>query len=78
MLTEKMTFMTTALNKQIKEQAESANEIEVKAKKQSQELLRQQQDLRLKEQELKKLEDSNANIKKLKYDQEIEKLQRKL
>ena len=78
MLTEKMTFMTTALNKQIKEQAESANEIEVKAKKQSQELLRQQQDLRIKEQDLKKLDDSNGNIKKLKYDQEIEKLQRKL
>lgn len=30
-----MTYMTTALNKQIKEQAENANEIEVKAKKQS-------------------------------------------
>lgn len=32
----------------------------------------------MKEGELRKLEDSNANIKKQRYDQEIEKLSRKL
>jgi hypothetical protein len=70
--------MTASLGKQIKEQAEHASEVEVETRKQAQELLRQQQDFKLKESELKKLEDSNAHIKKQKYDQEIEKLSRKL
>ena len=70
--------MTSSLNKQIKEQAEHANEVEVQTKKETQELKRQQQELMNKETELKKLDDSNAYIKKQKYEQEIEKLQRKL
>ena len=78
MLTEKIQFITSTLNKQIKEQAESANEVEVETKKQTQELNRQQADFKMKCSELKKLEDSNALIKKQKYDQEIEKLSRKL
>ena len=64
MLTEKIQFITSTLNKQIKEQAESANEVEVETKKQSQELNRQQTDYKMKCSELKKLEDSNALIKK--------------
>lgn len=35
MLTEKIQFMTSTLNKQIKEQAEHANEVEVETKKQA-------------------------------------------
>jgi len=64
MLTEKIQYMSSTLNKQIKEQAEHANEVEVETKKQSQELFRQQEDFKLKSGELKKLDDSNANIKK--------------
>ena len=64
MLTEKIQFITSTLNKQIKEQAESANEVEVETKKQTQELNRQQADYKMKCSELKKLEDSNALIKK--------------
>lgn len=68
MLTEKLQFMTSSLNKQIKEQAEHANEVEVQTKKETQELKRQQQELVNKEAELKKLDESNAYIKKQKYD----------
>lgn len=78
MLTEKIQFMTSTLNKQIKEQADRANQIEIDTKEQSQELQRQQLEQRHKESELKKLEDSNNKIKQEKYDQEIEKLSRKL
>lgn len=78
MLTEKIQFMTSTLNKQIKEQADRANQIEVETKEQAQELQRQQTEYRHKESELKKLEDSNAKIKQQKYDEEIEKLSRKL
>ena len=35
MLTEKITYMTSSLHKQIKEQAEHANEVEVETKKQT-------------------------------------------
>ena len=38
MLTEKIQFMTSTLNKQIKEQADRANQIEIETKEQSQEL----------------------------------------
>ena len=78
MLTEKTQFMTSTLNKQIKEQADRANQIEVETKEQAQELQRQQMEFKHKESELKKLDDANATVKAQKYDEEIEKLSRKL
>ena len=78
MLQDKMKYMTTTLTKQIKDQAERANEVDVETKKLKQEISRQKDQVALKTSELKKLDDSNAAIKKAGYDRKIEELTRKL
>ena len=78
MLQEKVVFMTNSLQKQIKEQEQHAHEIDVESKKQIAELERQREEVKLKEIELKKLDDSNNFIKEKQYEKEIEQLSRKL
>lgn len=78
MLQDKLKYMTTTLTKQIKDQAERANEVDVETKKLKQEITRQKEEVALKTNELKKLDDSNAAIKKAGYDRKIEELTRKL
>ena len=78
MLQDKLKYMTTTLTKQIKDQAERANEVDVETKKLKQEIVRQKEEVALKTTELKKLDDSNAAIKKAGYDRKIEELTRKL
>ena len=78
MLQDKLKYMTTTLTKQIKDQAERANEVDVETKKLKQEISRQKDSVALKTSELKKLDDSNAAIKKAGYDRKIEELTRKL
>lgn len=78
MLQDKLKYMTTTLTKQIKDQAERANEVDVETKKLKQEISRQKDQVALKTSELKKLDDSNAAIKKAGYDRKIEELTRKL
>lgn len=70
--------MTNSMTKQIRDQAEHANEVEVESKKLKAELDRQKDEVQLKQNELKKLDDSNAQVKKQDYDKQIEGLQRKL
>lgn len=55
--------MQSALSKQIKDQADHANEIEIDCKKQEMELQRLREEAILKQEELKKLDDSNARVK---------------
>ena len=78
MLQDKLKYMTTTLTKQIKDQAERANEVDVETKKLKQEIVRQKEEVALKTSELKKLDDSNSAIKKAGYDRKIEELTRKL
>ena len=59
MLQDKLKFMTSTLNKQIKEQADRANEIDVESKKLKMEIVRQKDECAVKMSELKKLTDSN-------------------
>lgn len=51
------------MSKQIKDQAEHANEVDVECKKLKMELKRQIDEVSLKQNELKKLDDSNSLIK---------------
>ena len=50
-----------------------AREVEVETKKQAQELKRKEEEVILKQNELKKLEESNEEIQKHQYDRQIEK-----
>lgn len=70
--------MTTTLNKQIQEQADRANEIDVESKKLKMEIVRQKDEVAIKLSELKKLSDSNEATKKAGYDRKIEELNRQL
>lgn len=70
--------MTSTLNKQIRDQGERANEVDVETKKMKQEIIRQKEEVALKIGELKKLDDSNALVKKAGYDRKMEELGRKL
>lgn len=72
MLGEKLQYMTNSMTKQIRDQAEHANEVEVESKKLKAELDRQKDEVNLKQNELKKLDDSNAQVKKQDYDKQIE------
>ena len=78
MLQDKLKYMTSTLNKQIRDQGERANEVDVETKKMKQEIIRQKEEVALKIGELKKLDDSNALIKKAGYDRNMEELGRKL
>lgn len=60
--------MTTSMTKQIRDQAEHANEVEVESKKLKMELDRQKDEVSLKHSELKKLDEANSVIKKQEYD----------
>lgn len=70
--------MTTTLNKQIKEQADRANEIDIESKKLKMEISRQKDEVAIKNGELKKLNDSNEGVKKAGYERKIEELNRQL
>lgn len=72
MLGEKLQYMTNSMTKQIRDQAEHANEVEVESKKLKAELDRQKDEVNLKQNELKKLDDSNAQVKKQDFDKQIE------
>lgn len=72
MLGEKLQYMTNSMTKQIRDQAEHANEVEVESKKLKAELDRQKDEVNLKQSELKKLDDSNAQVKKQDFDKQIE------
>lgn len=78
MLQDKLKYMTSTLNKQIKEQADRANEIDVESKKLKMEISRQKDEVAIKGGELKKLNDSNEGIKKVGYERKIEELNRQL
>jgi chromosome segregation ATPase len=78
MLQDKLKYMTTTLTKQIKEQAERATEIEIESKKLKMEIVRQKDEVAVKQSELKKLQDSNEAIKKAGYDRKMEELNRQL
>ncbi len=56
--------MTSTLTKQIRDQAEHANEVDVETKKLKMELERKKEEVQLKNNELKKLEDLNSETKK--------------
>lgn len=60
MLEEKLKFMTTTLAKQIRDQAEHANEVDVESNKLSMELNRQREEQELKQNELNKLDIINT------------------
>ena len=77
MLQEKLKYMTSTLNKQIRDQGERANEVDVETKKLKQEIIRQKEEVALKTTELKKLDDANALIEKAGYDRKMEELHRK-
>lgn len=70
--------MTTTLNKQIKEQADRANEIDIESKKLKMEISRQKDEVAIKSGELRKLNDSNEGVKKAGYERKIEELNRQL
>ena len=76
MLQDKLKYMTTTLNKQIKEQADRANEIDIESKKLKMEVSRQKDEVAIKSGELKKLNDSNDTVKKAGYERKIEELNR--
>jgi len=76
MLQDKLKYMTTTLNKQIKEQADRANEIDIESKKLKMEVSRQKDEVAIKSGELKKLNDSNDMVKKAGYERKIEELNR--
>jgi len=60
--------MTTSMTKQIRDQAEHANEVEVESKKLKMELDRQKDEVSLKNSELKKLDEANSIVKKQEFD----------
>jgi hypothetical protein len=70
--------MTTTLNKQIKDQADRANEIDIESKKLKMEVSRQKDEVAIKAGEHKKLNDSNDQVKKAGYERKIEELNRQL
>ena len=70
--------MTTTLQKQIKEQGDRATEVELESKKLKMEMVRQKDEVAVKLNELKKINDSNETIKKTNYDRKIEELNRQL
>ena len=78
MLQDKLKYMTTTLNKQIQDQADRANEIDIESKKLKMEISRQKDDVTIKLSELKKLNDNNDAVKKAGYDRKIEELNRQL
>lgn len=78
MLQDKLKYMTSTLNKQISEQAERANEIDIESKKLKMEIARQKDEVAIKSSELKKLNDANEAVKKAGYDRKIEELNRQL
>ena len=53
MLQDKLKYMTTTLNKQIKEQAERANEIDIETKKLKMEIVKQKDEVAIKSSELR-------------------------
>ena len=77
MLEDKLKFMTTSLAKQIRDQAEHANEVDVESKKLLMELNRQKEEQDLKQSELNKLDSINADFKQQKYDYQINEMERK-
>jgi predicted RNase H-like nuclease (RuvC/YqgF family) len=78
MLQDKLKYMTSTLQKQIKEQGDRANEIDIESKKLKMEIARQKDEVAIKMGELKKINDSNENIKKAGYERKIEELNRQL
>jgi len=56
------------MTKQIRDQAEHANEVEVESKKLKMELDRQKDEVSLKNSELKKLDEANSIVKKQEFD----------
>ena len=78
MLQDKLKYMTTTLNKQIKDQADRANEIDIESKKLKMEVSRQKDEVAIKAGEHKKLNDSNDQVKKAGYERKIEELNRQL
>ena len=65
------------LNKQIKDQAERANEVQRENQKLGQELKFLESEATTKRTQVQKLNDQNAQIKARNYDKEIEELTRK-
>ena len=63
LLEEKHKFLTTTLAKQVRDQAEHANEVDVESKKLKLELERQRDEELLKRNELAKLEIKSAELK---------------
>lgn len=61
-------MLTTTLAKQVRDQAEHANEVDVECKKLKMELERQRDEELLKRNELAKLDDLNSAIKRQAYD----------
>jgi hypothetical protein len=68
LLEDKHKFLTTTLSKQVRDQAEHANEVDVESKKLKMELERQRDEELLKRNELDKLDDLNTAIKRQDYD----------
>jgi hypothetical protein len=68
LLEEKHKLLTTTLAKQVRDQAEHANEVDVECKKLKMELERQRDEELRKRNELAKLDDLNSAIKRQAYD----------
>jgi hypothetical protein len=68
LLEEKHKFLTTTLAKQVRDQAEHANEVDVESKKLKIELERQRDEELAKRNDLARLEDSNGAVKRQGYD----------
>ena len=76
-LQQKMNQTVDYLNKQIKDQADRANDVAGQNQKLGQELKYLETEAQTKRGQLKKLTDENAQIKARNYDREIEELTRK-
>jgi acetolactate synthase small subunit len=78
MMQEKLKMMSNQMAKQIRDQAEHANEVDIETKTLKMELTRQKDEVKAKLQDLNKLEDANTEIKRARYIEEIDELEAKL